>query len=128
MTVPAWQASLNRAKEALEDMIDGDSPSHDEKLSGAITWINQAVSQLEHGDVERELEVMRYERDLAQARFENAVKKLTAIYGLLNPTVITAVEGKRYAFVNPNANDVLQALSDEIRSIDTRDNSEGTSK
>ena len=63
-----------------------------------------------------EIEVLRYERDHAEARFQNAIRHLTAIHALLNPP-ITEVGDKRYKFINPLANEALQALSDAIRAI-----------
>jgi len=63
-----------------------------------------------------EVEVLRAERDHARETVENAMKLLVGIHALLNPPPVVA-GGSVYRFDNPNANDVLQLLSDRIRDV-----------
>ena len=63
-----------------------------------------------------EREVLRAERDHARETVENAMKLLVGIHALLNPPPVVA-GGSVYRFDNPNANDVLQLLSDRIRDV-----------
>ncbi len=46
---PAWLASLNVAREALLDMIDGgeECRGHDERISGVIIWIDAAIREMQ---------------------------------------------------------------------------------
>lgn len=51
-----------------------------------------------------------------QARNSKLVQILAGIHELLNPPPVEH-EGKTYRFVNPDANDVLDELSNRIRAI-----------
>lgn len=60
----------------------------------------------------RENEVLRHECLSARLRYENCVAVLNRIYALLNPEPVGNMR-----FVNPQANEVLDALSRRIRAI-----------
>jgi hypothetical protein len=64
-----------------------------------------------------ESEILRYERDMARARFDRCVKILARIHAVINPPQLQLDDGRVMRFVNPLANDVLQKLSDQIRAI-----------
>lgn len=69
----------------------------------------------------REIEVLRAERDTARARFDHAVKLLTAIHGLLLPADFEH-DGKRFRFEPPELRghlwaDAYRALGERIRAL-----------
>lgn len=67
-------------------------------------------------EMERERDIARTERDVAQGRFDRTIQILTGIHKLLDPPPIEH-EGRRFIFTNPNAAAQLHALSQRIRAI-----------
>lgn len=69
--------------------------------------------------LQREVEVLRAERDQARASVDHAVQLLTGIHALLYPSPITTPDGHTLVFrpKDPDPHEVLQALSDRIRAV-----------
>jgi hypothetical protein len=107
--------------ERLADELDAggnfyaeSSTWYDRKLSGAV---GEDAAELRL--LERQVEVLRAERDHARAKCERAVRLLTGIHALLYPAPIKTPDGRTLVFrpKDPDPHEVLQELSDRIRAL-----------
>jgi hypothetical protein len=76
--------------------------------------VEESATMLER--MASENKALRYERDVARAKFDRTVKILVGIHNLISPP-IQEVNGKRYQFRSPIIEEQMQALSDRIRAI-----------
>lgn len=116
-------ATYDRAKAIAEDVIREDIKACMKGLahpnlewSKAVQLAGDFIALVTTRSETLQTEVLTYERDRAQAMYENAMRYLTSIYAFINPPFVTA-GGKTYSFQNPDANETLQILSDAIRAI-----------
>lgn len=65
----------------------------------------------------REMEVMRAKLQVAEARFERAMRILVDIHALLVPGPIDTPDGQKFYFRDPDAATTLFRLSERIRAI-----------
>jgi hypothetical protein len=65
----------------------------------------------------REAEVLYYEREQARARMDNAVRLLTGIHALLYPPRTTDNDGRTWEFHSPMVHEQMQEFSDRIRAL-----------
>lgn len=84
----------------------------DEELEAALMRAGQQIEQLQ-----RQVEVLRAERDQARARVDSAVKLLTGIHSCMYPSAMKMEDGRSMVFRPENPHEYLQALSDRIRAI-----------
>jgi hypothetical protein len=78
---------------------------------------DEAAAELRR--LERQVEMLRAERDHARAKCECAVHLLTGIHALLYPAPIKTPDGRTLVFrpKDPDPHEVLQELSDRIRAL-----------
>lgn len=84
----------------------------DEELEAALMRAGQQIEQLQ-----RQIKVLRAERDQARARVDNAVKLLTGIHSCMYPSAVKMEDGRLMVFRPENPHEYLQALSDRIRAL-----------
>ena len=70
-------------------------------------------------ELEKDAEVAHYELSRADHRANSTFKVLMETHSAMNPPRFE-LNGKVMEFVNPNANEMLQAMSDYIRAIPER--------
>lgn len=80
---------------------------------------------------QRELEVLRAERDQGRERLDRAIKLMAGIYALLYPTPKVLADGRVVVLwpkspKSPDPHEVLQELSDRIRALADEQPPEGT--
>ena len=74
------------------------------------------MRELTREELERENEILHMEKAHIQARYDHAIKILTAIHSATYPKLVEH-EGKTFAFRPENPHMFMQALSDRIRAI-----------
>jgi len=74
------------------------------------------MRELTREEIERENEILHMEKAHIQARYDHAIKILTAIHSATYPKVVEH-EGKTFAFRPEDHHLFMQALSDRIRAI-----------
>lgn len=92
---------------------NGTTSEFDDLLS---EWLEKATEEIDRLRVE--VEAMKHRLLIAEAKAENAVRKLSGIHALLYPPPISTPDGRTMVFrpehIDPH--EVLQELSDRIRS------------
>lgn len=80
-------------------------------------WAERLRALPSHAELERDAGRYRLMAEHAEAKFQRAVRILTAIHSLLHPPLVTAPDGRTFAFKSPMLDEQVQALSDRIRAI-----------
>jgi hypothetical protein len=84
----------------------------------ALQWADRlSALTAEAGKGEREIEVLRHERDHARGCYDRAVKILAGIHAVIYPAIVKLADGRAFAFNSPLLHEQMQALSDRIRAI-----------
>ena len=84
----------------------------DKELEAALMRAGQQIGQLQ-----RQCELLRAERDQARARVDSTVKLLTGIHSCMYPGAVKMEDGRLIVFRPENPHEYMQALSDRIRAL-----------
>ncbi|MBX3603236.1 MAG: hypothetical protein KF863_21655 [Rubrivivax sp.] len=117
----AWFASSRRNKgiDRRPTFARREDDTYDDDHTQRHWWTWQQAQANLTARLQREVEVLRAERDQARASVDRAVQLLTGIHALLYPSPLTMPDGRTLVFrpTSPDPHAVLQALSDRIRAL-----------
>jgi hypothetical protein len=101
----------------LSKMLESSDRIYGDEHRDAYPTILDAMEFTRRAD--RQIEVLRGERDHQRARVESAVKLLTGIHTLLYPAPVKTADGRTMVFrpKDPDPHEILQELSDRIRAL-----------
>ena len=101
----------------LSKMLESSGRIYEDDHRDAYPTILDAMEFTRRAD--RQIEVLRGERDHSRAQMNHAVKMLFGIHALLYPAPVQTADGRTMVFrpKDPDPHEILQELSDRIRAL-----------